>query len=320
MPAGSATLLNIGDSPLNNIVYVHPDATTAKPSDVTVKYMIQASPGKSGTGKLTTKDTLSNSVMNSLILAAINKVKFIIFPFIGGELFFKELERVENEAGRIHNKNRHAEMLIKGVVDFYDFTVPNGLTNTVKKIYFCPWGDDERNALLDAKHKASATNKYLDVVLQISKGKTNLIEETINLVHNGTPVNAIVNAANVELLFGSGISSMCYAAIGENRSKQTELYGIRDMFIKAFKQYIKQKNSESGASGTLSLLKKIDESGIMKLEAPGGYVTVTSDIYDFYNMEEKNKFVNNKVTDLKWNNFYNTKESGSFIKYITLNI
>jgi len=112
---------------------------------------------------------------------------------------------------------------------------------------------------------------------------------------------------------------MCYAAIGKNGpSKEKELHSIRDMFISAFKQYIKQKNSDSGTSGTLSLLKKIDGSGIMKLEAPGGYVTVTSDIYDFYRMDEKNQFVSTKVKDLKWNNFYNTKESGSFIKYIPL--
>ena len=316
MPAGSATLLDIGDSPLNYIKYAHPSATTAKPSDVTVKYMIQASPGKSGTGKLTTKDTLSNSVMNSLILAAINKVKFIIFPFIGGELFFKELERVENEAGRIHNKNRHAEMLIKGVVDFYDFTVPNGLTNTVKKIYFCPWGDDERNALLDAKHKASATNKYLDVVLQISKGKTNLIEETINLVHNGTPVNAIVNAANVDLSFGSGVSSMCYAAIGKDGDKQKELNKTKNTFIDAFKQYIKQKNSDASTGESISLLKQIIDSPVMKLGTPRGYITTGSDVYNVYSVDEKGQYINKKITDFTWNNFYSTKESGSFIKDI----
>ena len=316
MPAGSATLLDIGDSPLNNIVYVHPYATTTTPSDVTVKYMIQASPGKSGTGELITRDTLSNSVMNSLILAAINKVEFIIFPFIGGELFFKELERVENEAGRIHNKNRHAEMLIKGIIDFYDFTVPNGLINTVKKIYFCPWGDDERNALIDAKRKASATNKYLDVALQISKGKTNLIEETINLVHNGIPVNTIVNAANVELSFGSGVSSMCYAAIRKYGGKQKELDKTKNTFIDAFKQYIKQKNSDASTSESISLLKQIKDSTVMKLGTPRGYVTTSSDVYNVYSVDGKGEYVNKKITDFKWNNFYSTKESGSFIKDI----
>ena len=260
MPAGSATLLYIGDSPLNNIKYDHPRAKTRKSSDVTVNYMIQASPGKSGTGELITRDTLSNSVMNSLILATINKVEIIIFPFIGGELFFRELERVEKEAGRTHNKNRHAEMLIKGVTDFYKFTVSNGLTNTVKQIYFCPWGDDERNALNDAKRKASPKNKYIYLAVKISNGKTNLIEETINLVHKGTPVNAIVNAANVELSFGTGVSSMCYAAIGKDGgNKQKELAKTRDMFIDAFKQYIKQKKSDDSTRKSIALLQEKGE-------------------------------------------------------------
>ena len=251
MPPGSATLINIGDSPLNNIVYTHPSATTAKPSDVTVQYMIQASPGKSGSGELISRDVLSNSVMNSLILAAINKVEYIIFPFIGGELFYKELERVEIQAGRTHSKNKHAEILVKGVTDFYDFIEKgkSGLTNTVKEIYFSPWGEIEKNALIDAKRNASTSKKNIGSVLKVSSGTKNLIDETIDLIHKGTRINAIVNAANVELSFGSGISSMCYAAIGENHSKQTELHTIRDTFISAFKQYIKQKNSESGTSG-----------------------------------------------------------------------
>ena len=321
MPPGSATLIKIGDSPLNNIVYKHPSATTAKPSDVTVQYMIQASPGESGTGELISRDVLSNSVMNSLILAAINKVEYIIFPFIGGEIFYKELERVEIKAGSTHSKEKHAEILVKGVIDFYNFidTGKSGLTNTVRGIYFSPWGEIEKNALMDAKRRASDTKQIDGEVLKVLSGTKNLIDETIDLIHKGTRINAIVNAANVELSFGSGISSMCYAAIGKNGpSKQKELHIIRDMFISAFKQYIKQKNSESGASGTISLLKKIDDSGIMKLEEPGGYVTVTSDIYDFYSMDEKNQFVSTKVKDIKWNNFYNTKESGSFIKYIPM--
>jgi nicotinic acid mononucleotide adenylyltransferase len=321
MPPGSATLINIGGSPLNNIVYNHPQATTAKPSGVTVQYMIQASPGKSGSGALISRDVLSNSVMNSLILAAINKVEYIIFPFIGGEIFYKELERVEIKEGRTHSKNKHAEILVKGVTDFYNFidTAKSGLTSTIKEIYFSPWGEIEKNALIDAKHRASGTKKILDSVLKVSSGTKTLIDETIDLIQKGTHINAIVNAANVELSFGSGISSMCYAAIGKNGpDKQKELRNIRDMFISAFKKYIKQKNSDSGTSGTISLLKKIDDSGIMKLETPGGYVMASGDIYDFYSMDEKKQFVNNKVKDLKWNNFYNTKESGSFIKYIPM--
>jgi hypothetical protein len=251
MPAGSATLLYIGDKPLNNITYDHPNAKTGTSSGITVDYMIQASPGKSGSGELITRDTLSNSVMNSLIIAALNKVEFIIFPFIGGELFLKELQRVELAAGRTHNTDRHAEILIKGVVNFYNFIGPNKLTNTIKQIFFCPWGETETKALTDAKTEAiKQQHTYLDVAVQISKGKTNIIEETVNLRNSRTPIpiNAIVNAANVELTFGSGVSSMCYAAIGNNDSKQQDLYKTKTMFIDAFKTYIKQKNAAAAAT------------------------------------------------------------------------
>ena len=47
------------------------------------------------------------------------------------------------------------------------------------------------------------------------------------------------NAANVELQFGTGISGMCYYAIGQNSKKQTELDNKKELFIKAFNAYIK---------------------------------------------------------------------------------
>ena len=243
MPPGSATLLNIEDKPLNNIVYKHPNATSALQSKLTVKYMIQASPGMSGTGELITRDTLSNSVMNSLILATLNGVKNIIFPFIGGEIFFEKLKAVENEAGRVHNKTEHAKMLLKGVTDFYEFMkVSNIGSSTLEKIYFCPWGEEEVKALESAKSDASTSNSIINTVLHISDGTHNLIEETMSLATLTTPIiiDAIVNAANVELVFGNGVSSMCFAAIGNDGNKKTQLGVIKTQFIKAFKKYIKQ--------------------------------------------------------------------------------
>ena len=193
MPPGSATLLDIGDKPLFNITYDHSTATPAAPSNVTVKYMIQASPAKSGTGELITRDTLSNSVMNSLILASLNGVENIIIPFIGGEIFFKSLVAVELAAGRKHNKTEHAKMLLKGVMDFYEFMKDNKKTNTLKQIYFCPWGKEEEGALYSAKSYVSSSGsgikKMVDSVISILDGKSNLIEETINLAKRSTPVN-----------------------------------------------------------------------------------------------------------------------------------
>ena len=250
MPPGSATLLYIGDKPLNNISYNHPDATPNLASSVTVKYMIQASPGKSGKGDLITRYALSNSVMNSLILATLNGVKNIIFPFIGGEIFFKKLEAVELAAGRVHSKTEHAKMLLKGVTDFYEFIKVNKIGSTLEKIYFCPWGEEEVDALYSAKSyvssssSSSSSSSGISKVLNILDGKFNLIDETIKLAkRSSSPVliDAIVNAANVELKFGSGVSSMCYAAIGQDVTKQQKLDEIKKQFTDAFKKYIKQK-------------------------------------------------------------------------------
>ena len=323
MPPGSATLLDIGDKPLSNIKYDHPNATPTTPSSVTVKYMIQASPAKAGTGELITRDTLSNSVMNSLILAALNGVERIIIPFIGGEIFFEKLEAVELAAGRTHNKKEHAKMLLKGVTDFYEFMKDNKMTSTLKKIYFCPWGEEEVKALYSAKVDASSSSgikKIMDDVIVISKGKSNLIEETILLAKGSSPVmiDAIVNAANVELGFGSGVSSMCYAALGQDVTKQQKLDEIKKQFCDAFKKYIKQKNDDtSPVSSIATIAEKIRNNTLLEMGAPRGYVVTSGDTHEVgIPQGEGNKIVNKRIEDLKLNNFEIKKDSGKFMSGI----
>jgi hypothetical protein len=127
----------------------------------------------------------------------------------------------------------------------------NKMTSTLKRIYFCPWGKEEEDALYNAKSyvssRGSGIKKIIDSVISILGGKSNLIDETMNLAKRSTPVtiDAIVNAANVELRFGSGVSSMCYAAIGKDDTKQQKLYKIKKQFCDAFKKYIKQKNDDT---------------------------------------------------------------------------
>jgi len=328
MPPGSATLLEIGDKPLRNIDYQHPSATPTTPSSVTVKYMIQASPAKSGTGYLITRDTLSNSVMNSLILATLNGVKNIIFPFIGGEIFFKKLVSVELAAGRVHNKTEHAKMLLKGVTDFYQFMKDNKKTSTLKRIYFCPWGKEEVDALYSAMSyvsRSSGIKKIIDIdsVINILGGKSNLIDETMNLAKRSTPVtiDAIVNAANVELGFGNGVSSMCYAALGEDDTKQKKLYKIKKQFCDAFKNYIKQKNNDTlQASSIATIAEKIRNDALLAMGVPKGYVETSGDTYEVGIQEgEGNIIVNKRIDDLKLNNFENPKDSGKFIHSIIAN-
>ena len=97
MPPGSAKLLDISKLDFHTIRYdAANDVSTTDNIGInagTVKYMIQASPAMSG-GVLISRDTLSNSVMNSLILANQNGVKKIMIPFIGGKLFKTALQKV----------------------------------------------------------------------------------------------------------------------------------------------------------------------------------------------------------------------------------
>ena len=334
MPPGSATLLDIGNKPLSNIDYKHPTATPTTPSSVIVKYMIQASPAKAGAGDLITRYTLSNSVMNSLILASLNGVERIIFPFIGGKIFFEKLEAVELAAGRKHNKKEHAKMLLKGVTDFHQFMKDNKKTNTLKRIYFCPWGEEEVDALYSALYNAKSyvsssgsgtsdsIKKMVDIdsVISISKGKSNLIEETINLAKRSTPVkiDAIVNAANVELGFGSGVSSMCYAAIGQDVTKQQKLDEIKKQFCDAFKKYIKQKNDDTlQVSSIATIAEKIRNNALLEMGVPRGYVVTSGDTHEVgIPQGEGNKIVNKRIGDLKLNNFEITKDSGKFMSGI----
>jgi len=260
--------------------------------------------------------------MNSLILASLNGVKNIIFPFIGGEIFFKKLVSVELAAGRVHNKKEHAKMLLKGVTDFYEFMKDNKMTSTLKRIYFCPWGKEEVDALYSAMSYASSSSgikKIIDIdsVISILGGKSNLIDETMNLAKGSSSVviDAIVNAANVELDFGSGVSSMCYAAIGKDDTKQQKLYKIKKQFCDAFKKYIKQKNDDTlQASSIATVAEKIRNDALLAMGVPKGYVETSGDTYEVGIQEgEGNIIVNKRIDDLKLNNFENPKDSGKFI-------
>jgi hypothetical protein len=198
--------------------------------------MIHASPAKSGeTAEYITSNTLSNSVTNSLILAAKNGVKKIIFPFIGGGIFLKALQaQVTN-----YTKESHAKLLVKGVDDFYINLASYGiLSSPIEKIYFVPWDNDENNALTIAY---ASKGKVPDNILESSTTGSNIIEQSITI--NG--INAIVNAGNVEHSFssGAGIASACFAGLNKEMKYQKKLNNIKTKFIEAFNAYIKNHST-----------------------------------------------------------------------------
>jgi O-acetyl-ADP-ribose deacetylase (regulator of RNase III) len=290
MPAGSASLLYIGDTQLYD---VKPPSNTNKTS-VKIKYMIQASPAKAGyesdVSRDITKDTISNSVMNSLILAAKNGVETIIFPFIGGEVFYGALKaKVDKENAsttkyKEYDTDKHAEVLVKGVTDFYTNLSSYGITskNPFKEIYFVtynapeekkdpndknkvtkPAGPLEHEAIQKAYVTAKAKYPDLNSVLNQSV-KGNVISNAIfysDQLRN-KPNIAIVNAANTQLAFGTGVSNMCYAGLTGNlnattsdKSKstyQTKLNTIKTKFIEAFTKYITDPSAASSPPATSS--------------------------------------------------------------------
>jgi hypothetical protein len=277
MPAGSATLLYIGDNDLYSIKQVIiTDAsgnktTTWEPEKKTntkIKYMIHASPAKSdNVERDISKDTISNSVMNSLILAAKNGVKKIIFPFIGGVIFYdalkKNVDALLKDSDKKYDKEQHAKVLVKGVTNFYtNFSSYVNASTPIEKIYFLTYGtnSDEETGMQKAITQAIASNDELkDVLEQLTQGT---LISNVTQPHGKENIDAIVNAGNTNHGFanGSGIADMCFAALNDNQSYQTKLNTIKTKFIEAFNAYIKNHSASSTSSPSKSATSKpVDE-------------------------------------------------------------
>ena len=257
MPPGSASLINISGAPIYDIQYdvVNLSSTTLSSGSISacVSYMIQASPAQSGSGGLITRDTVANSIMNSLILAAQNGAKNVIIPFIGGGVFLGELQR---KLGSGYSLAEHAKILVKGVTRYFEFvSTPEAAllkinAKSIETILFCPFNSpkvDEKKPLDDAINaKNFVFTGKCNVIT--TNGSMNIIKATIAQCNSGMKNIAIVNAANVELEFGTGIASMCYAAINKDKSKQVELRDIRKQFVIAYKNYTAGKKASPGPS------------------------------------------------------------------------
>jgi O-acetyl-ADP-ribose deacetylase (regulator of RNase III) len=297
MPPGSATLLDISKLDFHKIRYdTANDVSTTDNVGIkagTVKYMIQASPAMSG-GVLITRDTLANSVMNSIILANQNKVKKIMIPFIGGNLFKTALQKVVPN----YSMDEHAKILLEGVIK-YNFYVDNyKIPNSINEIMFCIY-DKEKQAMDKAIYAENLSKQ-----VKTSSGQTNIINETVEQFDKGIVFEAIVNAANAELQFGSGVSGMCYAAIDEDNNSQLMLTSKKQQFIRAFNEYLKSTGVVSAvvpatkpspvATGTKSSTPIVSGiSGapssptdvakmfpVLGLGTPLGFVTITGDKYN----------------------------------------
>ena len=289
MPAGSATLLYIGDTELYNIIQSGSTWTPGSKTNTKIKYMIHASTAKSdNVERDITKDTISNSVMNSLILAAKNGVETIFFPFIGGQIFFDTLkEKVDKQNTDVdgytpYDTDQHAEILVKGVTDFYTNLSSFGIkSNPIKEIYFVTFNTAEKKvtrtndkgekitivipevkehqAIQKAYDKAKHEYPDLNSVLMPST-RGNVIS---NAIHYSTypnikPMIAIVNAGNTNHGFedGAGVADMCFAGLGDNSDYQKKLNTIKTKFIEAFTKYINDPTAASSSSKTSSKTKQ----------------------------------------------------------------
>ena len=243
MPPGSATLLDISKLDFHTIRYdAANDVSTTDNIGIkagVVKYMIQASPAMSG-GVLITRDTLSNSVMNSLILATQNNVKKIMIPFIGGNLFKVALQKVVPN----YSMDEHAKILIEGVIKYNYIIDKYKVNDSINEIMFCIY--DKEKQSVDKAIRAENLSKQV----KTSSGQTNIINETVEQYKNGIVFDAIVNAANAELQFGTGVSGMCYAAIDDDNNSQVMLTAKKFQFIRAFNVYFKSTGVSSVSPGT----------------------------------------------------------------------
>jgi O-acetyl-ADP-ribose deacetylase (regulator of RNase III) len=236
-------LWHVKENPSNNHEYIR---TTDTPSECFVKYVINAAPASSTNTYSTIKSIdITNSVLNSIILAAKNNVDIIYFPIIGAGIF---LPRIEND--KVHLLGL-CELLLKGLTQYTNayFTDPKFNSKTaatdnllrihhqVKEIVFVAYTDLELDAM-----KHAITNMHLNSNISVIKPyhtstTDNMINHIINN-NNSTKVTAIVNAANTELLYGANVSSMIYTAIGgetnTSNTVQQKLLTMKETFMVRF--------------------------------------------------------------------------------------
>jgi O-acetyl-ADP-ribose deacetylase (regulator of RNase III) len=179
-----------------------------------ILFVIQAAPAGFGAANISNQ-SVTNSVYNCLYLANANGVKGIAFPIIGGSIFFNALKIT---------KNQLYEILLQGVADYF-----NDFRDSKIEIVLFAHGSkvDDTDDFKTIFTTFVSNNKIVEDKLTELEGMLFTAEYQYNNIDNNTTkITALVNAANTEVQFGTGISGAFSQKLG--RATTTKESGVDD--------------------------------------------------------------------------------------------
>ena len=159
-----------------------------------IKYIIQAAPAVMLTKQYLSKESVKNSVYNCLYLANKFGVTKIAFPIIGGNIFFQALNIT---------KNGLYTLLLEGVSEYFnDFNA-----SSIVYVLFAVGSQKKKNDDFEATLATFfETHPNVKKIVDFSDKSLFTATDTYNESNSAKPITALVNAANMQLEFGGGIS------------------------------------------------------------------------------------------------------------------
>jgi O-acetyl-ADP-ribose deacetylase (regulator of RNase III) len=256
LPSGSASIVKLDEfsSTKNKDLYFIN-------RDDNIKFILQAAPGSNEQNDLPSygANGLTNSVYNCLYLANKNNVKGIAFPIIGGQIFFDKLKIP---------KNKLYELLLQGVANYF-----NDFDDSEIEIVLFAQPNIEDNSGSDNFEEVFTTflttythiNKILKKLKNTNKKDPKNPKDTtddfdasvfaVSKIYNDesanhTKITALVNAANTELKFGTGLSGEFAKKINfvyHNLSTTIDKHS-KELIKKFHEAYVEYVKSLTGSS------------------------------------------------------------------------
>jgi hypothetical protein len=202
-----------------------------------IKFIIQAAPAISGSANFISNDSIKHSVYNCLYLAEKHNVKKIAFPIIGGKIFFDKLVEIN---GASFTKNDLYKLLLQGVSAYFEeFTA-----SSIENVLFAVSTSNEYpknnfkstfNTFVNQPNNSHVFKKLTFSTEDIFKAT-----DTYNNSNKTNPITALVNAANIELEFGGGLSQEFRVRVNQIYPEiNTEGINIIKIFNAAKNLYLK---------------------------------------------------------------------------------
>jgi len=170
---------------------------------------------------------ITRSIQNSIILAERFDYKSITFPFLGSGIFLDKVISPADETNSDEDKKNRKRALAEEIVKV---AVNQMNPSKIKKITFVLWGEEDSQIFSDIisemrsdAEKGQYSEEKKEFILL-----SNIEEEGLSSI-NGSIINwnqhkgdVIVNAANMEVQFGKGVSEVISGATGQKKEIDDE--------------------------------------------------------------------------------------------------